>query len=155
VQPLWIVHKSPGPTSSLRKQPSTRFTALKDKRGGPTRFQAIDGARRRFGSLQIDISLRLATNRQVDARSAKFHLPRRRSRGATSVEEPMNGLIARLELLLRGYAAACDHAQGDAGRLVEQFRRDLRLLVAEYGPNAVDIALDRFPDEPGPKASLH
>jgi hypothetical protein len=67
----------------------------------------------------------------------------------------MDGLIARIESLLRGCAAACDEGQGDGGRLVEQFRRDLRLLVAEYGPSAVDRALDEFSDKAGLRVSLH
>jgi hypothetical protein len=30
--------------------------------------------------------------------------------------------------------------------MAQQFRRDLRLLVAEYGPSAVDAALDELPE---------
>jgi hypothetical protein len=66
----------------------------------------------------------------------------------------MSDLIARLEALLRGYSA-CREGQGDGGQWVQQFRRDLRLLVAEYGPNAVDAALDELPDGAGARASHH
>ena len=61
----------------------------------------------------------------------------------------MRDLVARLELLLRGCAAACDEREGDVGELVNQFRRDLRLFVAEYGPNGVDAALDAMPARRG------
>ena len=66
----------------------------------------------------------------------------------------MNDLIARLEALLWGYAA-CREGQDDDGQLMQRFRRDLRLLVAEYGPNAVDAALDELPDGAGARASQH
>jgi DNA-binding response OmpR family regulator len=58
----------------------------------------------------------------------------------------MDELTARLEALLRRYAAAFDQPQDD--RLGEQFRRDLQLLVAEYGPQPVSPALDEIPDMP-------
>jgi hypothetical protein len=57
---------------------------------------------------------------------------------------PMSDLTARLEALLRLYAAACD--QGEGGRLAERFRKDLQLLISEYGHQAADAALDEMPD---------
>ena len=68
---------------------------------------------------------------------------------------PMDDLSARLEALLRLYSAACDQSQGDGVGLAEQFRKDLQLLVTEYGPKAVDEALDKIPDEVWPSVSLH
>ena len=67
----------------------------------------------------------------------------------------MGDLISRLESLLRGYAEACDESQDDGGQLVKQFRRDLRLLVAQYGANAVEAGLDNMPDEDGSPVLLH
>jgi hypothetical protein len=58
---------------------------------------------------------------------------------------PRNGrLTTRLEELLSRYAAAFDQPQD----LSEQFRRDLQLLVAEFGYDAVRAALDEIPDAP-------
>jgi len=65
----------------------------------------------------------------------------------------MSRLTARLEALLRLYAVADDRI--DDARLAEQFRKDLALLVAEYGPKTVDAALDGMPDEAWPSVSLH
>jgi hypothetical protein len=45
----------------------------------------------------------------------------------------MDDLTGRLEVLLRLYAAADDNGQRNGAKLAERFRRDLRLLVAEYG----------------------
>jgi hypothetical protein len=64
-------------------------------------------------------------------------------------------LTARLECLLRVYATACDQAKGDADQLAEQFRKDLRLLIVEFGAKAVDAALDGMPDGGYPAATLH
>jgi hypothetical protein len=61
----------------------------------------------------------------------------------------MNELSARLEALLRLYASAFD-GEGETGRLGERFRKDLRLLIAEYGVTAVDAALDDTPDDAYP-----
>jgi hypothetical protein len=67
----------------------------------------------------------------------------------------MDELTARLESLLARYAAARDRDKGDGSRLWEQFRNELHLLTAEYGPTAVDAALDRLPDGAGASISLH
>jgi hypothetical protein len=67
----------------------------------------------------------------------------------------MADLLSRLEALLRGYAAASDEARDDGGRLVGQVRRDLRLLVAEFGPIAVDAALDAIPDDGHGPTTIH
>jgi hypothetical protein len=48
----------------------------------------------------------------------------------------MTHLTARLESLLRLYAAAQDQGEGDAARLREQFRKDVEPLVAQYGRRA-------------------
>ncbi len=67
----------------------------------------------------------------------------------------MNDLIARLESLMRRLdATACDQAEGDAA-LAEQFRKELQSLVSEYGPEAVNAALDEMPDAASPSVSLH
>jgi hypothetical protein len=58
----------------------------------------------------------------------------------------MDDLTAHLESLLRRYAAAFDQTPDD--RLGEQFRRDLQILVTEYGAEAVSAALDEIPDMP-------
>jgi hypothetical protein len=65
----------------------------------------------------------------------------------------MDDLTTLLKALLHHYAAAFD--QPPDGRLGEQFRRDMQLLVSEYGVMAVSSALDEIPDEPWPSASLH
>jgi hypothetical protein len=58
----------------------------------------------------------------------------------------MDELTARLESLLSRYAAVLDQGKGDrGGRAWEQFRNELKLLIAEYGPRAVDAALDKMP----------
>ena len=67
----------------------------------------------------------------------------------------MNDLTARIESLLRRYASVCDQDGGDSGRLWEAFRKELQMLVAEFGPRAVDAALDELPDAASPSASLH
>jgi hypothetical protein len=67
----------------------------------------------------------------------------------------MDDLTGRLEALLRLYAAADDNGHRNGARLAERFRRDLRLLVAEYGPKAVDAALEEMPDEAWPSVLLH
>jgi hypothetical protein len=57
----------------------------------------------------------------------------------------MDALTARLESLLSRYAAVLDQDKGDRGEAWEQFRNELKLLIAEYGPRAVDAALDKMP----------
>ena len=66
----------------------------------------------------------------------------------------MEDLTARLEALLRRYAAAIDQGQGDGTELADQFRKDLRSLVAEYGQPAIDAALDES-SEAWPSICLH
>lgn len=65
----------------------------------------------------------------------------------------MDDLTARLEALLRLYAAAFDERQDD--QLGKRFRKDLQMLVAEYGPQAVNAALDALPNAASPSGSLH
>jgi hypothetical protein len=57
----------------------------------------------------------------------------------------MDELTARLGSLLCRYAGALGQAKGDVGAAWEQFQKELRLLIAEFGPKAVDAALDRIP----------
>jgi hypothetical protein len=61
----------------------------------------------------------------------------------------VNELIARLELLLGRYAATLEQDQGDGTQPWEQFRRELVLLIADYGPEAIDAALNEMPDGAG------
>jgi hypothetical protein len=66
----------------------------------------------------------------------------------------MDELTARLESLLGRYAATLDQDEGDRGQPWEEFRRELRLLIAEYGPGAIDAALNEMPDGAGGAISL-
>jgi hypothetical protein len=66
----------------------------------------------------------------------------------------MDDLTARLEALLRLYAAAVDHGPGSA-QLTEQFQKDLQLWVTKFGAGVVDAALETLPDEAWPSVSLH
>jgi DNA invertase Pin-like site-specific DNA recombinase len=50
-------------------------------------------------------------------------------------------------------AAAIDQGQGEA--LADQFRKDLRMLVAEFGQPAIDAALGGLPDAASPSAARH
>jgi hypothetical protein len=67
----------------------------------------------------------------------------------------MSDLTASLEALLRLFAEADSKDWLDRTRLAEKFRDDLALLVAEYGPSAVDEALDELPDAALPSVALH
>jgi hypothetical protein len=62
----------------------------------------------------------------------------------------MDDLTARLESLLRRLRPC---AEDD--RMGEQFRRELELLIAEYGSQTVNAALDALPDETSSSVSLH
>ena len=57
--------------------------------------------------------------------------------------------------LLRRYAAAIDQGQGQAAQLLEEFRKSLRELVAEFGQPAIDPTLTELRDDASPSASLH
>jgi hypothetical protein len=67
---------------------------------------------------------------------------------------PMDLSTARLEALLQRHAAALDPRHGD-GALSAEFREDLRMLVAEYGQPAIDVALGDLPDALSPSVSRH
>ena len=68
----------------------------------------------------------------------------------------MDELTARLEAIMRRYAAACDQGEGDGAQLAEQFHKELQLLVAQYGQPAIDAALDEeMSDGAWPSVSLH
>jgi hypothetical protein len=68
----------------------------------------------------------------------------------------MNDLTARLESLLRRLCAgAYDQTEGGEAQLGDQFRKDLQSLVTDYGPEAVNAALDELPDVASPSVALH
>jgi hypothetical protein len=76
-------------------------------------------------------------------------------RMATQIS-PMDELTARLEVLMRRTAEACDQGKGDVPQLLKQFRKELQLLVAQYGQLAVNAALDgEISDGAWPSVSLH
>jgi hypothetical protein len=66
----------------------------------------------------------------------------------------MSYLPTRLEALFRIYAAAC-LGQLDDARSAERFRKGLKLLIADYGYEAVDAALDELPERASLSTSLH
>jgi hypothetical protein len=76
---------------------------------------------------------------------------------AADARVAMDDLPARLEALLRRYAAGLDPlAQLPAPEeIVEHFRAEIRALVAEYGHAAVDAALDAIPRDGWPSNALH
>jgi hypothetical protein len=65
----------------------------------------------------------------------------------------MDDLTTRLEALLHRYAAAID--EGKAAQVADQFRKELRMLIAEFGQPAIDAALGGLPDAASPSASRH
>jgi hypothetical protein len=67
----------------------------------------------------------------------------------------MNDLTARLESLLSRYASALDAPGQDDAKSWEQFCKELRWLIAEYGAQAVDDALNELPDGAGAATALH
>jgi hypothetical protein len=68
----------------------------------------------------------------------------------------MDELTARLEALMRRSAAAYDQGRGDVPQLWEQFRKELQLLVAQYGQPAIDAAFDEeMSGGVWPSVSLH
>jgi hypothetical protein len=68
----------------------------------------------------------------------------------------MDELAARLEVLFRRHAKALEQRGNDGDPVVEQFQKQLRLLVAQYGQAAVEEALDRFCAGPElPSVSFH
>ena len=72
-----------------------------------------------------------------------------------TADSPMDELTARLKSLFSRYAAALDHRRGDGVQLADQFRKDLRMLVAEFGQPAIDAALGDLPDAASPSISIH
>jgi hypothetical protein len=77
--------------------------------------------------------------------------------GGDTVEGPkMDELTARLEVLMRRYASACDQGDREGAQFAEQFYKELQLLVSQYGEEAVDAALDgEMSDGAWPSVSLH
>jgi hypothetical protein len=67
----------------------------------------------------------------------------------------MDELTARLEALLSRYATANGHDNCGGREAWNQFAKELRLLIAEYGPVAVDAALDKIPNGAGRAISIH
>jgi hypothetical protein len=66
----------------------------------------------------------------------------------------MDELTARLEALMRRYAAACDQGEGDVAELA--FHKELQLLVAQCGQPAIGAAPDEeMSDGAWPSVSLH
>ena len=57
----------------------------------------------------------------------------------------MDDLTARLEAVLRLYAAACDQGQLDSAHLLEQLHGDLQGLIADYGYDTVEATLGACP----------
>jgi hypothetical protein len=62
----------------------------------------------------------------------------------------MDDLTTRLESLLQ-----CLRPDAQAERMGEQFRRELEVLIAQYGFEAVNVALDALAGDTTPSASLH
>jgi hypothetical protein len=67
----------------------------------------------------------------------------------------MDDLTARLDSLLRRYAAVHDQGEGDAAGVTARFRKDLKPLVAQYGYRAVITALNKLADAPSQPVSIH
>ena len=68
----------------------------------------------------------------------------------------MDELAVRLEALFRRHAAALERHVEDGDPVIEQFQKQFRLLIAQYGQHAVQDALDRFRAGPErPSVSLH
>ena len=68
----------------------------------------------------------------------------------------MDELIARLEVLIRRHAQAWERRDDDGDSVVDQFQKQFRLLIAQYGEDAVEDALNRFCAGPErPSVSLH
>jgi hypothetical protein len=67
----------------------------------------------------------------------------------------MDDLTARLDSLLRGYAAVHDPGEGNAAQARARFRKDLKPLLAQYGYRAVITALNRLADTPSQSVSVH
>ena len=67
----------------------------------------------------------------------------------------MSELAASLEALFRRYAEALDLHPQALRRLHADFRRDMDVLVTQFGKGAVDKAIAELPDERWPSVSLH
>jgi hypothetical protein len=68
----------------------------------------------------------------------------------------MDELTARLESLLSRYRSVLDQGKDDdGGKTWDEFRKELQLLIAEYGASAVDAALNDIPDGAAAEISLH
>lgn len=56
----------------------------------------------------------------------------------------MDELAARLEALFRRHAEALDRLEGEGEPVIEQFQKQFRLLITQYGEGAVEDALNHF-----------
>jgi hypothetical protein len=68
----------------------------------------------------------------------------------------MDELAVSLEALFRRHAEALERLQDNGESVIEQFQKQFRLLIAQYGEDAVEDALNRFRAGPErPSVSLH
>ena len=67
----------------------------------------------------------------------------------------MDDVSARLEALLRSYAASIDRGGDEIAQLVDEFRASLRALVAEFGQPAIDAGLNELRNEASTSEALH
>jgi hypothetical protein len=72
-----------------------------------------------------------------------------------TADSSMDDLTARLKSLFIRHAAALEHRRSDGVQLAHQFRKDLRMLIAEFGQPAIDVALGDLPDAASPSISIH
>ena len=71
------------------------------------------------------------------------------------MKSQMDDLTAQLEALFLRQAHATRTDPLTFEQSMKQFRKDMRMLIAEFGQAAVDAALEDIPDEPLPSVSLH
>jgi hypothetical protein len=68
----------------------------------------------------------------------------------------MDDLPARIEALFRRYATDLDQRRFDGIQLAKQFRRDMDLLISQFGQAAIDAALEELPvGGARPSGALH
>jgi hypothetical protein len=68
----------------------------------------------------------------------------------------MDDLVAKIEAMVRRYAADLNRSQADGVQLAEKFRKEMDSLLAQYGKAVIDAALDELPiGEVWPSAGLH
>jgi hypothetical protein len=69
----------------------------------------------------------------------------------------MDELTARIEVLFLRYWAIFESRERvpAVNEIVDQFRADMKLLVAEYGEAAVNAAMDNIPNHAPPSFVVH